>query len=555
MPQLPGYSAQLKGLSGPTGGGRRATEADFSTGMSGMTGKDGAGNALLKTADMLQAREEDDQSRAAIVSGAEVRAEYARKLDEAALNGGDLGMLKQEMLDKLSKVGEQFTTRKGDDSLRQQIANNEIMFDQQANQVSVMRAASEAKVTGQNFLNALGVRLARNPDELPQTLADINTFSDTFKGRMNPAQLADFKEKWIVEANQMAAASAIRLNPEAGKARVEAGEWNLSPDNRRSMLEQADTRIQTKKRDEEHTWIVEQRKREETAKSRLYDYTQDILKGKSVASKAVDDPAFKGFANMIEHLDRFQRERTRALREGDGSTNQVMLKDMLMRASLPDDDPKKLRNVQDVIQAMGPGGLNYGHTVALMQMVQMSKDEAGQTRNARIAAGIKELQANINKHPLYANNQQLNAEVSNRLEFMVRDRVNAAIKEGVPTNDLFDPKSKNYAFGWDSVKEAEKQVNQKRMEMLRAGAVPVFQPGDILRLKPNESFIDPGDNQVKMVTPALQKKIKDDMAAADKEAKRVAAEQEKAAATRAAMERAGQYNPQLWGAQPPKKDK
>lgn len=553
MPQLPTYSAQLRGLTGATGGGRRATAEDFSTGFSGVSG---AGDTLLKTADMLTARQEEEQARTAVVAGAEVRAEYARKLDEAALNGGDLGALKQEMLDKLSKVGEGFTTRKGDDSLRQQIANNEIMFDQQANQVSVMRAASDAKVTGQNFLNALGVRLARNPDELPQTLADLNAFADTYKGRMNPAQLADFKEMWVREANQMAAASATRLNPETGKARIEAGEWNLSPDNRRSLLEDADRRIQAKKRDEEHSWIVAQRQKEETAKNRLYDYTQDILKGKSVAAKAVDDPAFKGFANMIEHLDRFQRERARALREGDGSSNQVLLKDMLMRASLPDDDPKKLRNVQEVIQAMGPGGLNYGHTVALMQMVQMGKDEAGQSRNARVTSGLRELQGSLNRDPLYANNQQLNAEVSNRLEFMVRDRVNAAIKEGVPTNDLFDPKSKNYAFGWDMVKEAEKQVNQKRMELLRAGAVPVFSPTDILNLKPNTTFLDPGDNQVKVVTPAMQKKVRDDMAAAEKKA----AEDAK----RAAFEVEARTNPMLraykeaagdWAANPAKKDK
>lgn len=552
MPQLPTYSAQLRGLTGATGAGRRATADDFSTGFGGIGG---AGDTLMKSADMLQAREEETQARTAIVSGAEIRAEYARKLDEAALNGGDVGSLKQEMLEKLSKVGESFTTRKGDDSLRQQIASNELMFDNQANQISVLRAASEAKVTGQNFLNSLGVRLARNPDELPATLADLSAFADTYKGRMNPAQLADFKEAWTREANQMAAASAVRLNPATGKARLEAGEWNLSPDNRRSLLDDSDRRIEAKKRDEEHSYILQKRKDEEVAKNALYEYTQKILKGQSVASKAVDDPAFKGFGNMIEHLDRFQRERARSLAEGDGKTNQVLLKDMLTRAYLPDDDPKKLRNVQDVISAMGPGGLNFSNTLQVMSIVQGGKNEEGQSIATRMRGRLGELRQAIDNNPKYRSLPELGAAVTNEVTFRIEQRFAEARKNNIPTTELFDPKSKNYAFDPRIVKDAEQEMEKRRLDSLRQGAIPVFQPQDILRMKPNEMFVDPGDNQVKMVTPALQKMVKDKMAADEKAAKQAAEEQQKAAATRAAMERAGQYNPQLWGAQPDKKGK
>ena len=85
MPTLPFARYTAKPDGGTISGGRRATGEDF-----GAVDLTGAMHSIQKTAVDYRAQVEEDESRSVLVQQAELRAKYAKRLDEAATNGEDL---------------------------------------------------------------------------------------------------------------------------------------------------------------------------------------------------------------------------------------------------------------------------------------------------------------------------------------------------------------------------------------------------------------------------------------------------------------------------------
>src|SRR5262245_8987175 len=136
MPQLPQYTARVG--DAPIAGGRRASAEDFGVDTSEFA------HSIQKFGANLLAKTEEDETRQALVANAEIRAETAKALDDAAISGAPLEPIKERMHAQLSKVGEQFQTKKGASAIRLYQANSALMFDEQANKINVSRAASQA---------------------------------------------------------------------------------------------------------------------------------------------------------------------------------------------------------------------------------------------------------------------------------------------------------------------------------------------------------------------------------------------------------------------------
>jgi hypothetical protein len=155
MPKLPTFTAQIG--DAPTLGGRRASADDFAP-----------GNPLGKTAqrvgEALLSGAEEEESRKALIASSEIRAKYARALDEAALSDTDTDKLKEQMQEELSKVGDDFQTTRGVQSLQLHQANTELMFDEcpaRGQQVPEQRQRAtpvESRLPGHRREGCRGVR-------------------------------------------------------------------------------------------------------------------------------------------------------------------------------------------------------------------------------------------------------------------------------------------------------------------------------------------------------------------------------------------------------------
>src|SRR5438477_9060151 len=117
--------------SAPDIGGQRASPESMGSAI-------GSGlETVSKGAHYLQTQMEADGSPSASVASSQIRAKYAAALDEAQVSGADTAPLKEKMQEELSAVGENFSTRKGLQSLALHSAQSTLMFDDQANRIAV----------------------------------------------------------------------------------------------------------------------------------------------------------------------------------------------------------------------------------------------------------------------------------------------------------------------------------------------------------------------------------------------------------------------------------
>jgi hypothetical protein len=121
MPRLPQFTAEAGSL--PISGGRRASGEDFGAAVGeALQSVSAAGRQIVTDI-------EESETRKVIVAQNEIRAKYAKRLDEAAISGADLGKIKEEMNNELSRTGDGLQTRKGGDQLRVATANTNLMYD------------------------------------------------------------------------------------------------------------------------------------------------------------------------------------------------------------------------------------------------------------------------------------------------------------------------------------------------------------------------------------------------------------------------------------------
>src|SRR3990167_11224000 len=223
MPKLPTYAAKIGDAA--VSGGRRAAAEDFGEGVN--SGLIAAGHRIQSATLSFAAEMEEQEARKALVASTQIRADYARKLDEAALSGADVGKIKEQMVSDLTKVGESFQTKKGVDQIQLYTANSEIMFDKQASQIAVQRAWSEAKLQGSAFVNSASALIQSNPLYLQAAEKDAADFVASFP-RMRPDRRGERKKGLQKARNRAAAMPAARLDPTDAQAQLDAGKWDLT---------------------------------------------------------------------------------------------------------------------------------------------------------------------------------------------------------------------------------------------------------------------------------------------------------------------------------------
>src|SRR4051812_14636445 len=226
MPQLPTYTAPHQDL--PSIPARRAQSTDYYVPSNG-------GRTLEHAAEGWLSNVEEQEARTSLIASSEIRAKYARELDAAAISGADVGKLKEQMQGEFSKVGEDFQTRKGAQALQLYTANTSLMFDEQANHIAVQRAGAEAKLAGHSFLNSTAALLQNNPAYLKTAETDATALVSTFGG-ISPQARAELERSIHQELNMTAAISSARLDPLGTRKKLEAGEWNLTPEQRQTAV-------------------------------------------------------------------------------------------------------------------------------------------------------------------------------------------------------------------------------------------------------------------------------------------------------------------------------
>ena len=513
MPLLPkqGYSATIGDT--PIVSGRRATAQDF--GAASLGDRDlaadmiAAGRKIAATATAELTNIEETEARTALVQSTEIRAEYARRLDQAALDGSDLGKLKEEMDAALAKVGENFQTKKGAEQLRLYAANSAIMYDQQANAINVQRAWSDAKLNGQKFVNGASALIQSNPAYLSVAEKDAADLVATY--RVSPAQKAELTDRLVKDLNMAAAVSAARINPQAALKDLESGKWNLTPEQRSIAIDKSHSEIRAARAEEAYA-----RAEQERAKSERNDKARDqvfatIMNGTFSRRAVMDNPDLT--PQTREHLVLLAEARAKAAVGQERQSNPATKRALWLAVNAPDGDPTKIYTEAPIVAAVQAGTLNVTDADYLNRLIAGQKDENGRTFQSRLRERITVIGRALNDSPEYKNQPDLAAAIQMRLVNEAERRSNDLRRQQKAPDSLLDETSPDYMFKPGMIRDAAAAVKRQQLDAAMAGAVRVNSIQEMLAQPDGTTMVD-GSGKLVMMSPGLRKQLAGRAAAA-----------------------------------------
>lgn len=482
MPTLPTpFTAELGG--GQISGGRRAVAEDFGTGAD-------LGKGIRAAATAYVAEAEDTESRKALVSTTEIRAKYAKALDEAALSGADLGKLKESMDTEIAKVGEGFETRRGAQSLQLYAANTGLMFDEQANAIQVRRAFANAKLEGSKFLNGASSIIQSNPAYLDIASKDAEALAGTFTG-VRPEQRAEIADGLKKELNMAAAIGSARIDPEGTKKKLEGGEWDLTPEQRNTALNKAETEMRAKRADESYQRALKEHNEREADEKSRDTHFKGIIDGTTSRRAIMDDPSLR--PQTREHLIVFMEERAKALTTQEKRSDPIALRNLWMRINAPDGDPSKVYNGDAIFEAVKAGEVNTSDANMLNTLVANQRDENGRTIGSKLGALMGTIGRAVSQDPQFTGQPALVAEIQMDYQSRVYDKLEALRKGGKDPNAVFDQTSKEYVGSREFIQGS---IDAARLKQ-RANAPQVARPKDKTEydaMPAGTPYIDPQGN-------------------------------------------------------------
>ena len=489
MPQLPRYNAQIG--AAPVSGGRRMAMPDVTSGI---------GAAISKTALSVLGDLEEKESREALVASSEIRAKYARELDAASLNGEDTDKLKEKLQDDLSKVGDNFQTKRGAQSLQLYTSNTELMFDEQSNRIKVQRAAANARLEGGKFLNSASEIIRSNPGYLTVAEKDAEAFVQTLKN-VSPEQRAEIAQGLKKELNMAAAVSAARTDPEGAKKKLEAGDWDLTPQQRETAVGKADAEIRAKRADESYQRAVkqyEERERDDEARDKNF---AAIMGGTASRRAIMDDADLK--PTTREHLVVFMEARAKERLGQEKRSDPTVMKELWLRIHAANDDPAKIYNGDAIFNAVRAGTLNTTDANNLNTLVANQKDENNRSVGQRVALVSSTVARAISADPQFTAQPALVAEIQNDYNARVLDKIATLRKEGTSLDGVFTPGHKDYVGGREYIQASIDAAKQRQRDAMPKLPDLRTAPDAWKDVDAGATFVDP-KGVTRIMTPELK---------------------------------------------------
>lgn len=458
MPKLPTYTAQLADQS--SSGGRRATADDFGGAPAAALG------GVAKTAEKAYDDIGDAESRKALVTSTEIRAKYAKALDDAAQSGADLAPIKASMNDELSKVGESFYTAKGQSSSQLYTAQSNQMFEQQSNAIAVHRATVDAQIEGKKFLTSTAALINTNPAYLDVAIKDTDNFTESLT-HASPEVKKEINQKLKNELNVSAAVSMARLAPEEAKRMLDEGKWELTPEQRSTAYFTAERTIRENRADDALIRAEDARQKKDLNDTGRDEQFANIINGTATQGSIMNDARLD--ATTREHLIDLKERRAKELANTEKVSDPTTKRDLWLAINAPDGDPSKIYNADPIFAAVQSGKLSTTDANGLNALVANQKDENGKSFATRLQGRLSTINVDMRTSPVYQAQPDLAAAIQNEMVTQV-ERLSAQMRKANQNPDgLLDPSSKDYYFKPDRIKQTADDVQAQ----IRAARPPV----------------------------------------------------------------------------------
>jgi hypothetical protein len=467
MPRLPTRSADIQ--PGAISGGRRAGVEDTN-----FVDMAPLGRTVQNVAEQQFQRTEEDESRKVLVQQAEIRAKYAKRLDEAATSGEDLGKIKEELDADISKVSEGVQTRKGADAAALHAANNTAVFDNQANNIAVTRASIQARVDGAKFLSSLGSTLATNgPAYLPQAEQDVDAFIATLT-RVPPEKRDAYAQELKNNLNVAAARSLARSDPNAAIKAVEDGQFVLDPAQRQAILDRAKETQNAMRAEDARVKAEAEVERLRKSEQSLDGYFKQMMTGGFSMKAALSDETLT--ARAREHIILLAESRAKEARNEGKRSDPVVERNLWMAIHAPDGDARKIYSATPIFEAVQRGDINTNTANQLNAMVANQKDENNRSIGGHLNGLMSIVGRSLSQDPRYIGQPGIVAEIQMDYQNRVYKKTEALRAEKKDPMEAFNPASKDFVGSREFIQGSIDRVkgNTPATALPRAGTVLEF---------------------------------------------------------------------------------
>lgn len=471
MPVIRNYESQVRSAGAIQT--REATADDFGAGTARAVGQLAQGLSQVTTA--IAKREEQQEVSDLTAKLTKANADLSIELQETirTTKPGDKKPFEdyqKKMDDTLSSIETEIGSRGAKNYFNTTSATIRGQMNRVSAQGQADLAGLKAVMDYQDSRNNLSSALYADPSSLGVQMQmhkdGIQQLVDS--GQLPASKAAELQADGEIFLNKTALRSWAKLDPEHAKAKLESGEFDksLGAEGKIQMFGEIEQSIRAKEIEAERKRMQDERIKNEKQKNTQNDFlkkmskneltTQDILDSNLEAFGSGSKEQFLGMVKTQNSVDR-------------AKTDVSVMIDLMNRINLPDGDPQKITDENQLNQFFG-NGLSWSDLNNLRDEMQGRNTQEGQ-----IEGDLKKQVLDIAKGQLTKSNSLTGLRDpigdENYQRFMVYflDEYKTQRKAGKSFRELLDPASKDYlGRSIESYVRTPNQIMQDMAKQLRA---------------------------------------------------------------------------------------
>lgn len=444
MPVIREYRTKLD-PAGPVAATRRASIED-SGGLTA-SGIGAIGQGIQSFGEALQRRDEQaditDSGEALSAVHAKFSNRYNEEIQKGTLNSEKL---LEDFDNEVGRVEEGTRTFKGSETVKRASTELRRHFIEATFSGQAMLAGEKAKTSYVNTLNNYSSTLINDPSsfEVARTMHE-DQINQLVLSQGLPAETAEkLKRAGVVELAKSAVRGWIQLDPENAKAQLKEGKWDgfVGGDEKYQLYKEAEQGIHAREVDAE-------RKRRE--QERLLQKEREVTQNKFL-SKVVDGSLdFKDILNSnLEAFgsgskDQFIRMIDENSKGGKIKTDPAIFTELFRRIHLPDGDPKKIVDENELNQFVINRKLGFDDLNHLRGEVQGKRTQQGDLESGMKRRMYQQAEALLVKtNPMLGIKDPVGEEQYLRFYQLAEQTIAEERKKGTSMVELLSPDSPKY---------------------------------------------------------------------------------------------------------------
>ncbi len=487
--------------------GRRASAESFGGGaMFAEMGK-----SLSTIGDVLEKRAAQEDAINISKQSSEVYAKYTKMIDDMANSGeiteqGALERINENFEKDFSAIGENVGSMAGQKMLAEKQATMQQHFFVSALKTSSAVKGQKAKQDFQETINVFSSGAYSNPDSFDFGKQQIDSAVDNMvaTGMIGEMDAQGLKQHGQSELAAGAMKGWIDKNPQYAKEQLNSGRWDAYFDgDKKAMLDaQADQSIRAKEYDLERA----QRQSEQALKKAQME-TQNQFLQKMVKGDLTADDILKSNLDPFGSGSKEQFIQLMKAGTGQNRTDPKTMNNLFERIHLPDGDPKKLYDENELNQAFIDKKLSKEDLNFLRGETQGLRTEEGKAENKLKQQAFNQAKAAlIRPDPIMGQKDPLGEQQYAQFLVTFNKELADQRKQGKSLTELLDPASKDYIT--DKIirrfAKTPQQIMNEKLNLMKAQ--PTASPDAATTQTLGVSPVDPAKARQPGETPAAYRK-------------------------------------------------